>query len=156
MASGKFVCQSTKNQAALFSPSPITPVGEYAPGKARVCIKAKSPLNIYPLATGIMAPQRLDRILSKQKRGRQKVDDTHHSLKNWNERVNTRQVDTCERDYYRIYNREHEDRCERNVAVSRTYRLSPLHRSECPLCGQKRTLPAPDDVIGLYTARLSA
>jgi hypothetical protein len=45
-------------------------------------------------------------------------------LKNRNERVNAGQVDTRERYYYRIYDREHEDRGERNVAFSRAYRLS--------------------------------
>ena len=76
------------------------------------------------MSPAIDATQRLDRILSKQKSSRQKVDGTHNCLKNRNERVNTGQVDTGERYYYRIYDREHDDRGKRNVTISRAYRLS--------------------------------
>jgi hypothetical protein len=66
----------------------------------------------------------LDRILSKQKSSRQKVDGTHHRLKNRNERVNSEQLDIRERNYNRIYDREHEHGADRSVAFSRAYRLS--------------------------------
>jgi hypothetical protein len=68
--------------------------------------------------------QRLDRILSKQKSGRQKVDSTHDCLKNRNEGINTTQVNTRERYYDCIQDREHNERDERNIAVPRAYRLS--------------------------------
>src|SRR4029453_1391820 len=50
-ASEKLVCQRTKNHDAVFVPSPIKPLVEYAPGKARVCKNAKRPANTYPLAS---------------------------------------------------------------------------------------------------------
>ena len=61
-------------------------------------------------------------------------------MKNRNEKVNTGQVETRERNYYRIQDREYDDSCERNVAAPRAYRLSRDQYREILIRADRRRL----------------
>jgi hypothetical protein len=113
----------------------IQPTADYAgrcitTRKSERLNKREKPTEYISACHGKNATHRMDRILRKQKSGGEKVDGAHNCLKNRNESVNAGEMHIRERYCERVYDRERDDGGERNIAVSRAYRLIRDHYGE--------------------------